>query len=204
MSLPPSVRAYVDAATARTEEHFAAVADSRHGYVASDPTAVHDTLAAIAALGLARGESFCEWGSGSGMVAGIAAMLGFRSAGIEVQPDLVALSVELAEEFSLEVEYAVGTFVPDPALLPAALDRVEHPWWNVDAADGHAELGLDPAEVDVVFAYPWPGERPIFEGLFRDVASEGALLVTHSDGEGTRVVRLGRDGTLAEVRADRD
>ena len=42
-------------------------------------------------------------------------------------------------------------------------------------------MDLAPADCDVVFAYPWPGEESIVDGAFARHASPGALLLTFHD-----------------------
>src|SRR5262245_59735315 len=59
------------------------------GFVPSDFAAVWPLLAVILEQGLARGRRFCEWGCGFGVVAGLAARLGFLAHGIEIEKDLV-------------------------------------------------------------------------------------------------------------------
>ena len=66
---------------------------------------------------LAPGRSFCEWGSGQGVVAMMAASLGWHSVGIEVEPDLVAASSALAAEVDLPVEFVTGSYVPELSLI---------------------------------------------------------------------------------------
>src|SRR5262245_30630520 len=60
-----------------------------HGFVPSDFERVYGVLRAVAARDLAPGRRFCEWGSGFGVVAGLAAMLDFDACGIEVEAELV-------------------------------------------------------------------------------------------------------------------
>ena len=62
-------------------------------------------------------------------------------------------------------------------------------WWDVDAIDGHAELGCSVADFDVIYAYPWPGEEDWIESLFCRWSALGALLVTHHGVSGTHIQR---------------
>ena len=43
--------------------------------------------------------------------------------------------------------------------------------------------GLDPAEVDLFFVYPWPGQEQMMMDLFTAVSDEGAILLMYM-GEG--------------------
>lgn len=185
----PTALAFVAAAEERARGLSEVLGPEREGFVGSDPHETHAALATLARSSLPRGGLFCEWGSGLGVVAGLAADLGFESTGIEVQPALVETAEELAAEFSLEVVHARGTIVPPSFADDPVLDRMEAPWWHGPAPDGHAELGIEPTDVDIFFAYPWPGERPAFEALFAHVAGEGALLLTYEDGRGIGLLR---------------
>ena len=62
------------------------------GFVPSDFVTVYHALRAITAANLAPGTSLCEWGSGFGVVASLAAMLGFTACGIEIERGLVDAS----------------------------------------------------------------------------------------------------------------
>ena len=130
-------------------------------------------LAEIRASNLATGRRFIEWGSGIGVVACLASSLDFDAVGIEIEPKLVAIAQELAEAHDIQVQFAIGSFVPD-GIVPRVdwVDGVA--WLTTEGVDGHEELELDPDDFDVVFAYPWPGEEQVIFDLFADTASVGA------------------------------
>src|SRR5437762_3419739 len=71
------------------------------GFVPSDYAGAYAALQGVAAAGLAPGPRFCEWGSGFGVVAGLAALAGFDASGIEVEADLVAAARQLAGDHDL-------------------------------------------------------------------------------------------------------
>ena len=135
------------------------------------------------------------------VVAGLAAMLGFESSGIEVQPELVYAAEELAEDFGLEVNFASGSFVPSGYVLPDRLrgGEVDHPWWDSPAGSGYEDLGLDPERIDLFFAYPWPGEGDRITAVFADCARPGALLLTYEDARGLRLRRKTGPGRTEEL-----
>ncbi len=162
------------------------------GFVQSDFTRVYETLAVVVETHLAPGPTFCEWGSGFGVAAGLACLLGFHAHGIEIEPELIDHARALAEDFDLHVEFAHGTFVP-PGREELTDDVDEFAWLVPGGADGHEELDLDPDDVDVVFAYPWPGEEAAVEQLFDACAAHGAVLVTYHGIEDVRVRRKVRD-----------
>ncbi len=173
--------------------------DSERGdFVGSELAAVDRVLSHIQAKCLARGPVFCEWGSGLGGVCGVAAINGFTPLGIEIQRDFVESARALAENLNLAMVFAEGTF-----LLPGDEDLTDALTLHTELSfDSRAwdELDLAPADCDVVFAYPWPGEESIVDRVFARHASPGALLLTfhdhdrvlvqhkHSDQQGLRTI----------------
>ena len=163
------------------------------GFVPSNFVTVYQALRAITEANLASGTSLCEWGSGFGVVASLAAMLEFKVCGIEIERGLVDASRRLADDFGLPVEFVHGSFIPSGAeadVEKAYADTSPEYFWLVTNADGaYDELGLGPHDFDVVFAYPWPGEECLIEGLFEKYASEGALLLTYNQYNSVRLRR---------------
>jgi hypothetical protein len=78
---------------------------------------------------------------------------------------------------------------PDTPRLPAEphVADGEFAWLVTGGPCGHRELGLDPEDFDVIYAYPWPDEERLTADLFARVARPGAVLATYH-GEGA--VRL--------------
>ncbi len=152
--------------------------DDRGGYVGSELLAVDRVLSRIQSEGLARGPLFCEWGSGLGGVCGVAALNGFSPLGIEIQGELVDSARSLAEDLGLSMTFAQGTF-----LRPGDEDLAAGTTHTRLTFDERAwdELDLAPADCDVVFAYPWPGEEACVDRVFARHASPGALLLTFHD-----------------------
>jgi hypothetical protein len=148
-------------------------------FVGSELPTVDRVLSRIQAEGLARGPMFCEWGSGLGGVCGVASLNGFTPLGIEIRPSFVDSARELAENLALPMVFAEGTY-----LLPGDEDSVGQTHlhteltFNTRAWD---ELDLAPADCDVIFAYPWPGEEAIVDSLFLRHAGPDALLLTFHD-----------------------
>ena len=100
--------------------------------------------------------TFCEWGSGFGVVAGMAEMLGLEAEGVETNPSLVLASRDLLEEFGLHAEIVEG-------------DYEDH----------------DILDFDLVYAYPWPGEVDGLLETFRHGARPGSrILVYHGETTG--------------------
>ncbi len=163
------------------------------GFVPSDFVTVYQALRAITEAKLAPGTSLCEWGSGFGVVASLAAMLEFKVCGIEIERGLVDASRRLADDFGLPVEFVHGSFIPSGAeahVEEALADTsAEYFWLATDADDAYDELGLGPHGFDVVFAYPWPGEECLIEVLFEKYAAEEALLLTYNKYNSVRLRR---------------
>lgn len=165
------------------------------GFVGSDPRPVFVALSDFARSNLPAGPLLCEWGSGLGIVAMMAAHLGFEAHGIEIKPELVLAARELADDFGFEVSFAEGTFVPGNAM--ARQDRSRFPWDDGGAPDGHEELELTIGDYDVVFAYPWPGEEWAITEVFREYATPGAFLITYQDALGVRAREKLSSGDLS-------
>lgn len=147
-------------------------------FVPCDPVKVAAALMAIDRLRIAPGRQFCEWGSGSGVVTCVAAMMGYSAVGIEIEPELVEIARGFAEQFELPVSFFEGNFIPVGAeSLPDPEGALS--WLDPGGPDGHDEAGLDIDDFDVIFAYPWPGEEAVIEGVFERHAAAGALLLTY-------------------------
>ena len=142
----------------------------------------------IAEANLAPGNSICEWGSGFGVVASLAAMLDFNANGIELQKVLVDASRKLAGDFTLPVKFVHGSFVPSCAEADASINLASD-GLTTAADDAYSELKINLDEIDVVFAYPWPDEECLTKGLFEKYAAEGSLLLMYNK---TNSVRLQR------------
>jgi hypothetical protein len=187
--LPGDVRAFLREADRRVERFQA---EGRcPAFVPSDYPLVYGALRAVDEAGLAPGRWFCEWGSGFGVVACLAALLGFEACGIEAEPELVEAARTLAGDFDLPVEFAHGSFLPaGPG--PAGLAGEPFAWLTTDARNGYDVLGLDPGDFHVVFAYPWPDEERLTAEVFGRHARPGALLVTYHGGDELRLRRQAR------------
>jgi hypothetical protein len=146
-------------------------------FVASDFEPVHAALCAVEGSGLLAGRWFCEWGSGFGVVSCLAAMLGFDAWGIEADGELVEAARRLAADFGVPAEFVRGSFVPDGTDVVVA-GRAELAWLSLGQRGGHEVLGLTVAELDLIFAYPWPDEEGLVAALFDRHARPGALLLT--------------------------
>lgn len=147
-------------------------------FVPCDYSAAFAVLATLSENALARGRRFCEWGSGFGVVVGLAAMLDFDACGIEIEGSLVEEARQLAADFDLPVEFVQGSFVPR-----GAEDRVHasgtYSWLTTEGDYAYDDLDLEIGDLDVVFAYPWPDEEAVVCDLFERYAGVGAILATY-------------------------
>ncbi len=167
--LPKDVGAFLRESNARVERYVTNKPIRVNGFGPSDFEIVYHALRAIVDKNITPGNLFCEWGSGFGVVASLAGMLGFDAYGIEIDRKLYDASHSLASEFELPVKFIHGNFIP----------RGDFKTVNEFATQGASEkLGLDVYDFDVVFAYPWPSEERVVEELFERRAHEGALLMT--------------------------
>jgi predicted O-methyltransferase YrrM len=155
------------------------------GFVPSDFVGAYRILRAIAESGLpARG--FCEWGSGFGVVACLAAMLEFDSYGIEIDEELVEAARRLAEDFGLPVEFEQGSFIPTSSA--DKLDAVgEFSWLVTQPPRNHNDVLFTPEEFDLIFAYPWPDDERVTADLFEEHAAGNAILLTYHGGDEFRI-----------------
>jgi hypothetical protein len=147
-------------------------------FVASNFEAAYRLLRGLSESTLLRGNRFCEWGSGFGVVASLASMLDFESSGIEIQGDLVDEARKLAEDFDLDVAFAHGSFVPRGAEARVHAAGT-YAWLTTEGDFAYEELGVDLDDMDVVFAYPWPDEEAVTLDVFAHYAGEGAVIASY-------------------------
>ena len=186
--LDGEVRGLVDAAGKRFEQFHAEKLNKRYPrYIASDPAQVYAALKWVTDRGLAPPEGkFIEWGSGFGIATGMAALLGYEATGIELRQGLVAIARELLESQGIEAEFLCTSYIPEGYIeyeIPGGCDLVP------DDSFGHQLEGgpvyqdehedIDIAEVDLFYAYPWPGEQEMMLKLFDAVAGPDAILVAY-------------------------
>jgi len=171
---------FIDDANGRIERFHHARLDQGAipSFVASDFAMVDRAIGALLGKGLASGPVFCEWGAGFAVVAGLAAMRGCAAYAIEINRDLVAQAERLMRDYSLDVTIAQGSLVPEDG-DQIVDDMAQQAWLLTGEHPAYDELGMDLTDMDIVFAYPWPGEEELIEALFDAFAAEGALLLTY-------------------------
>jgi hypothetical protein len=185
-AVPDDVRAFLREADRRIER-FQRTSRS-HGFIPGDYASTYGMLQALAATNLAPGSRFCEWGSGFGVIACLAALLDFEACGIEIEPELVDAARQLAADFDLPVQFACDSFIPEGG--EAYVDAGgEYAWLTTDAGRAAEELDLAPDDFDVIYVYPWPDEVQLVGNLFQRYAAVGAVFVTYDGIEGFRLRR---------------
>ncbi|MFA6134081.1 MAG: hypothetical protein WC869_08715 [Phycisphaerae bacterium] len=186
---PPEVASFILDAQSRIDAFIEThLTEPIHAFVPSDFPLIYGALRHVVNEHLAPGPLFCEWGSGAGVVACLAAMVGLDACGIEFEADLVELSTQLARNYHVDVSFYHGNLVPHGGQRIA--DEVEEfEWLAAGGPDPYEKMGLEVDDFDMVFAYPWPGEEHVIERLFDRFASDGALLLTYNGGEGARLFR---------------
>ncbi len=184
--IPAGVRRFLREADRRIDEFQ--LHSRTPAFVASDFEGAYRILQSLAEHPVTRGNRLCEWGSGFGVIASLAAMLGYEACGIEIEADLVTEARRLAEDFNLDVEFVRGSFVPRTA-ESRVCNAGQYSWLTTEGDDAYEELGLDPDDMDVIFAYPWPDEEEITGTLFNRYAGDGAILVTYHGGDDFRARR---------------
>ena len=187
--LPEEVERFLQDATERIEAFIAGRgSEPVVGFVPCDFVMTYRALAGIRRRHLAAGDTFLEWGSGFGVVADLAAMLGFEASGIEIEAELVEEAETLAAEYDLPATFVHGSFIPTGA-DDLVDDLGEFSFIREGGPDGYEELGLDLDDFDVVFVYPWPGEAHVGLDIFDEYAGRGSLLVSYRGVEEIRMHR---------------
>jgi hypothetical protein len=192
--LPANVRSFLREADRRIASFQRA--SGIPAFVPSDFRTAYDVLSELSGAWATTGALFCEWGSGFGVVACLAAMLEFDACGIEIEAELVDAAQDLADDFDLPVRFVRGSFIPSSASFPnSGLGTSRESgadgfaWLSTDADDIQDELGLAPDDFAVIFAYPWPDEEKTIVDLFERYAARGAVLLTYHGGDDFRARR---------------
>ena len=145
-------------------------------YVACDFRDVWRALSKLTASKIAKGNTFCEWGCGFGIVTGLASQLGWEAIGIEAEAFLVDEARRFLMRNGLKGEILHGNFLPRGSeRLARSQSNHASLFHQVENAYEQHELELD--DYALVFAYPWPGEDHYLQEVFRHYAGNGALML---------------------------
>jgi hypothetical protein len=158
-----------------------------HPFVAAEYDVVVDALIQHRGPNL----RFLEWGAATGVIAIAADLLGFDSYAIELEPDLVSTARALAAKFESSAKFVVGSFLP-----------TGYQWRSRDGdgrtgtlgtgQSGYRELGYALDDFDVVFGYPWDGERELMLDLMSRYGRADAILLLNHVANGVVAYRGGR------------
>ncbi len=145
-------------------------------YVACDFRDVYRALSQLTASKLAKGNTFCEWGCGFGIVTGLASQLGWEAIGIEAESFLVDQANRFLARNRLKGEILHGNFLPRGSeRLAGSQSNHASLFHQVENAYEQHDLEFD--DYALVFAYPWPGEHYFLQEVFRNYAGDGALML---------------------------
>ncbi len=160
--------------------------------VPSDFALLYSALADVTRRNLTFGRMFCELGSGFGIGVCFAATLGYDSYGIEIDPDLVKASRDLAKRQNLDCTFLCTSYFPEgyssypgqggsELITPPSL---RNRYGDVIAKPSFEGMPCDTEEIDLFYVYPWPKEHEMMQDLFESIAGDGAMLVAYyGDGE---------------------
>ena len=184
---PADIADWIDEANRRREKFYNEGLGLRiPRYVPSNPEMVYAAIADLKESGHLRGQIFCEWGSGFAIATGIASLLGMQAFGLEIEPELIARSRNLAAYMKVPLT------ILDSDYLPEGFDESEEmggkelilPEATMAGSMLPEYEGLNPADVDLFFVYPYPDQEEVMMDLFAAVASHGAvLLIYREEGE---------------------
>lgn len=159
-----------------------------HPFVAADYDVVRAALLTLRAPGL----RFLEWGSASGIITIMADLMGFEACGIELDPSLVRTARTIAARHGSGARFVAGSFLPT-GYEWRARDGDTRTGTIGEGPSGYLQLGLALDDFDLVFGYPWGGEKPLMLDVMRRYGRSDALLLLHDTNEGVRVYRDGKE-----------
>jgi len=191
--LPAEAEAFVVEAERQIDELFETERNRRMPkYLPSDPRVFYRALAYLTEQDLPLGRTFCEWGSGFGLATGLAAQLGYKAFGLELEDELVDASVALGEKMGVDYEILQTSYLPEGfetfrAVGGTGLIIPDHHSDNGSGdyfSPSYEGMEMTTDEVDVYFVYPWPREHHLMQQLFETVACDGSiLLLYHGENE---------------------
>jgi hypothetical protein len=147
-------------------------------FVAADYELVYRAMRGICQAGYLTGNRFGEWGCGFGVIAGLAASLGFDAIGIEAEHRLLSEARKLQQSWPHRADLYEGNFLPTHAEQLATTDDL--PSLAHDQLPVYGRIDLDVDDFAMIYAYPWPGEEEMFlESVFEHYAANGALLLLY-------------------------
>lgn len=141
------------------------------GLVTSNGVIALDFLTAAEPYIARKDPTFCEWGSGIGIVTCLARRLGWNAIGVEIEPRLIATSRILAARHHVDVAYHRCSYKPDALFEPDSTPE--------DFDTGH---GFGLFDFDVIYAYLWPAERDAVTAAIGRHARDGTIFLRYGGG----------------------
>ena len=161
----------------------------RREFRAYVPAYYHDVYQALVRL-QSHLVTVLEWGSGLGVVTIMASNLGFQAYGIESEAGLVEWSRELAQKYGPNAQFFTGSFIPrEYEWSPEHSDESFRS--DVNAEPAYDDLDMELRDFDLVYAYPWPDEQPLYHDIMRQCGSKNSLLLSYDAREGIVLIRPG-------------
>lgn len=174
---PPEILRTIEIADRLYEEHFQDAGQKRIPLlVNSNYYIAYNALKHALDSGYAGDKTFCEWGSGLGVVTCIASQLGYRAAGIEIEVPLCRFARALAEAAGVKADFLQSSY---REIEGAIADRPKE-----------KPFPLGQQSCNVVYVYPWPAEEPYIESLYRELGDPAALLISYHGGTKLRARQL--------------
>src|SRR5262249_55402470 len=138
-----------------------------------------------------RINNFLEWGSGTGVATIMASLMGIDAFGIEIEPGLIDRARQLSDKYQSRATFVEGTFIPEEYQWNAE-NADEHFRSRIDGPSGYDEMDMELRDFDLIYAYPWPDEEPLFFDIMKQCANKNAMLITYHVREGIKLTRRKR------------
>ena len=115
--------------------------------------------------------TFCEWGSGIGIVTCLAQRLGWSAQGVEIEPRLIQTARTLAASHAIDAQFYQGSYKP-------------HGLFDLDTAveDFQTECGVNLFDFDIIYAYLWPAEAHAVTTAVAKHARNGTIFLRYGGG----------------------
>ena len=181
---PHNIVEFLSAVDELIEQHRVNSATTFRGFVPSNYPVIYGCLKSIYDSRLVCGDRFCEWGSGVGVVASLAAMVGYESYGIEYDGNLCRVAEGIRAAFDVPVKLVHGSFIPEGVedLIDDAFVSYDGELALHTGADrAYDEIGYAIRDFDLIFAYPWPNDIELTYKIFDRCAAQAALLLVYYD-----------------------
>ncbi len=185
--LPDQIRNFLEAADKRCDEVFDTGKNkTMPSFIPADYELVYRAIKELNEKHTLLGNRFCEWGSGIGTATCTAALLGFEAHGVEIEPELVKRSRELASQHQIEANFIESSFLPEgfDFLRTQGGRELLSPHNAKNGGHAYEEVDWELEDIDLFYVYPWPHEQESNLELFEILATEGAYMVCYyGDGE---------------------